>query len=141
MWRAINRLLLALARVVVAVFWGGAAIACVIAAAALVPNILAAVRAEFPSLAGCADQMSACYRAWKMPDAMKRTRLAAMSNFAASEKAIAFQLILDNDEYGLLFIDRATGQSKLIYEKDKAYVRPHFEVSLRQIPRAKNPAR
>jgi len=74
----------------------------------------------------CSGQMSACYQAWKYPDSLKRERRAALNQFAASATAIVFPVVLDNDETGLLFIDRKTGQSGLIYEKNKGFWSPHL---------------
>jgi hypothetical protein len=74
----------------------------------------------------CSGQMSACYAAWHSPDSMKRERSGALTQFAASPTAIAFPVVLDNDERGLLFIDRNTGRSKLIYEKGNSFWSPHL---------------
>jgi hypothetical protein len=74
----------------------------------------------------CSGRMSACYQAWKSPDSMKRERLGALTQFAASATAIAFPVVLDNDEAGLLFADRKTGRSKLIPEKNEFFVSPHL---------------
>lgn len=87
--------------------------------------ILACV-STFLFFQGCSGQMSACYQAWKSPDSMKRERLGALTQFTASATAIAFPVVLDNEEAGLLFIDRKTSQSKLIYERDKFFLSPHL---------------
>src|SRR5882762_2802031 len=87
--------------------------------------ILACV-AMFLFIQACSDQLSACYRAWHSPDSMKRERSGALTQFAASPTAIAFPVVLDNEEGGLLFIDRSTGRSKLIYEKGQRFWSPHL---------------
>jgi hypothetical protein len=80
----------------------------------------------FLFLQACSDQMSACYRAWKSPDSTKRERLGALTQFTASATAIAFPVLLDNGERAVLFVERKTGRSKLIYDKDKVFSEPHL---------------
>jgi hypothetical protein len=81
----------------------------------------------------CSGQMSACYRVWRTPDSIKRERDGALTQFAASQTAVAFPVVLDNEDRGLLFIDRSSGLAKLIYEKGRSFWSPHLSADGRRL--------
>ena len=73
----------------------------------------------------CVGRLRDCYAAVHTPDASKRERTAALTQFGASSSAIAFPVFL-GDGHGLLLINRNGGQPKLIYEKGFGFWSPHL---------------
>jgi hypothetical protein len=73
----------------------------------------------------CAGRLHDCYVAARMPDRLKRMRVGALSQFAASKSAIAFPVVV-NQNTGLLIFDRSSGQSKVIYENGFGLWSPSF---------------
>src|ERR1700730_11675869 len=91
--------------------WVGRARSMFLKAAAVVVAcvVILACVSMFLFIQVCSGQLSACYHAWHSPDSIKRERSGALTQFAASPTSITFPVVLDNEEGGLLFIDRSAG--------------------------------
>lgn len=76
----------------------------------------------------CADRLHDCYLATRMPDRLKQTRVGTLSQFAASDKKIAFPIPVKNEDIGLLVFDRGSGQPKIVYEDGFRLLAPSFSV-------------
>lgn len=78
----------------------------------------------------CAGSMQACYASWRQfsngESPESQARWAVISQFSASTTSIAFSVILDNGETALLFVDRNTGQQRIIYEEGFGFWAPHL---------------
>jgi hypothetical protein len=77
----------------------------------------------------CLGRMQACYatwRSWHHPPSQAEALKPLMSQFTASPATIAFSVGLDNNETGLLFIDRDSRQLKLLHEKGFGFWWPHL---------------
>jgi hypothetical protein len=74
----------------------------------------------------CAGRLHECYVAAHIPNDLTRTRLAALTQFAASAATVVFPVILGEDGRGLLVFDRETGGTKVIREPGFGFAWPRF---------------
>lgn len=77
----------------------------------------------FLFLQNCLGRMHECYSTYSSRSYAQKLR-APLTQFTASAASIAFPVMLDNDESGLLFINRNNSQVRLIYEKGKSFWSP-----------------
>src|ERR1700674_734751 len=77
----------------------------------------------------CSGRMQACYaswRSWHHPPSQAGALEPLMSQFSASPTTIAFSVRLDDNETGLIFVDRDSRQVKLLYEKGFGFWGPYL---------------